>query len=169
MEKNFSEKQVTLAVDTSESRNKTARMAPGYITLALKNILLNACKHSSPGQTVEFRVLDKGNEWRFEIKDFGEGIAAEALPYIFDLFYRADTARNRSSGGVGIGLSLAKALISLHNGYIEVSSEARQGATFTVCLPRDIKAKQKAASRPMAQRIRTWRRFAWLRRRLTSS
>jgi signal transduction histidine kinase len=169
VEKNFAEKQVNLAIDTSEGHGKTAKMASGYVTLALKNILLNACKHSSSGQTVEFKLFDSSNEWRFEIKDYGEGIAKEALPYIFDLFYRADTARNRSSGGVGIGLSLAKALISLHNGRIEVSSEAKQGATFTVILPREIEAKQETTHLPIAQRIRSWRRMDWLRRRLTSS
>jgi signal transduction histidine kinase len=167
--KNFEEKQVTMAVDTSECQDKTAQMASGYVTLALKNILLNACKHSSPGQTVEFKVHDKVNEWHFEIRDFGEGIAKEALPYIFDLFYRADTARNRSSGGVGIGLSLAKALISLHNGRIEVTSETKQGATFTVILPRKVeKPEKKAQHRHMAQRIRSWKRCGWFRRRLPS-
>ncbi|HYX38918.1 MAG TPA: ATP-binding protein [Oligoflexus sp.] len=169
VEKNFSEKQVTLAVDTTECQGKTAKMASGYVTLALKNILLNACKHSSPGQTVELKVLDRVTEWRFEIKDYGEGIAKEALPYIFDLFYRADTARNRSSGGVGIGLSLAKALVSLHNGRIEVTSEAKQGATFSVILPREIDATQKATHRPMVQRIRSCRPFDWFRRRVFTS
>jgi signal transduction histidine kinase len=166
VQKNFEEKQVKLAIDLGDCGDKTARMASGYLTLAIKNILLNACKHSSLGQTVEFKVLEKPNEWRFEIRDFGEGIAQESLPYIFDLFYRADTARNRSSGGVGIGLSLAKALVSLHGGHIEVTSEAKQGATFTVCLPREVVAYRKPIHKPIGQRIRrslSWRQWPWIR------
>jgi hypothetical protein len=70
---------------------------------------------------------------------------------------------------VGIGLSLAKALISLHNGRIEVTSEAKQGATFTVILPRKVETPEKKPQhRPMAQRIRSWKRCGWLRRRLPS-
>ncbi len=166
VEKNFEEKQVQLQVDLGTFGEKMAHMAPGYMTLALKNILLNACKHSSPGQAVEFKVSASVSEWRFEITDYGEGIAKESLPYVFDMFYRADTARNRSSGGVGIGLSLAKALVSLHSGRIEVASEPKQGASFSVYIPREIKASTGYPPKPMGQRIRrslSWRQWPWLR------
>jgi signal transduction histidine kinase len=111
---------------------------PGYLTLALKNILLNAAKHSGAGSTVELDVGQEGNDAGdtiFTITDSGEGIPADSIPYIFDPFYRADTARNRAAGGTGIGLSLAMALVKLHNGTICVRSKPGEGAAFSVRIP----------------------------------
>jgi heavy metal sensor kinase len=108
---------------------------PGYLTLALKNILINAAKHSASGASVEFEIKQEAGGMIFAITDFGEGIPAESIPYIFDPFYRADTARNRAAGGTGIGLSLAMALVKLHNGTISVRSRQGEGASFTVKIP----------------------------------
>ena len=109
---------------------------PGYLTLALKNILLNAAKHSSAKSTVTVSMYEtQKNDVCFVIADCGEGIPEESLPYIFDPFYRADTARNRAAGGTGIGLSLAMALIKLHSGSISVNSKSGEGAIFTIEIP----------------------------------
>jgi heavy metal sensor kinase len=111
---------------------------PGYLNLALKNILINAAKHSTAGSTVEFDVgpsPDGKGDTLFTITDSGEGISAENIPYIFDPFYRVDTARNRAAGGTGIGLSLALALVKLHNGTISVQSKPGEGASFCVRIP----------------------------------
>lgn len=108
---------------------------PGYLTLALKNILINAAKHSATQGAVELDVHEDGPGLLFVITDAGEGIPEESLPYIFDPFYRADTARNRAAGGTGIGLSLALALVKLHGGNITVQSKAQEGAQFTVRIP----------------------------------
>lgn len=152
VQKNYEDRQVRLKVDTHGLENHRIKIAKGYLVLALKNILLNACKHSAPGQTVFLDLRFTSRDFRFIIRDQGEGIPKEDIPYIFDLFYRADTARNRSSGGVGIGLSLAKALISLHSGQIEASSEAGQGATFTVILPNE-KPSDRRISQPLGQKL----------------
>ncbi len=112
--------------------------AHGYLAIALKNILLNAAKHSVPGSKVLFSLQPLGNELEFIIADEGEGIPAESLPYIFDPFFRADTARNRASGGVGIGLSLALALIRLHQGSIKVSSNSPKGTIFSAKIRRKV-------------------------------
>ncbi len=135
VKKDFKERSVQLKINLNQLEEKQVRMASGYFVLALKNILLNACKHSSSGQCVDFEVREESGYVLFTIRDYGEGIPESALPYIFDMFYRADTARNRGSGGVGIGLSLAKALVALHHGNIEVTSQSGQGAAFTVYLP----------------------------------
>ncbi len=135
--KNYEEKQVRLVAQLGDLGGHYLQIAKGYIIIAIKNILLNACKHSASGQTVELEVRETPREIRFVVIDHGEGIPLDAMPYIFDLFYRADTARNRSSGGVGIGLSLAKALINLHGGKIEVSSTEGGGASFLVALPKE--------------------------------
>jgi signal transduction histidine kinase len=107
-----------------------------YLSLALKNILLNACKHSASNSTVHFNILGGGDDFiEFVIKDEGEGISESDLPYIFDPFYRSDTARNRASGGVGIGLSLTLALIKLHKGKIDVHSKVGEGTCFSARIP----------------------------------
>ena len=80
-------------------------------------------------------IFRKGKAIVFVIKDFGEGISKKDLPHIFQYFYREDTARNRDSGGVGIGLSLAVAFVKMHRGNISVISEKGKGASFTVEIP----------------------------------
>jgi heavy metal sensor kinase len=107
----------------------------GHLSLALKNILLNAAKHSPSQSQVVISLVQQKQHLLFSIKDTGEGIAAEDLPYIFDPFFRADSARNRAAGGVGIGLCLTQALIKLHQGEIIVSSELGKGTSFTAKIP----------------------------------
>ncbi|MFK7825389.1 MAG: ATP-binding protein [Oligoflexales bacterium] len=107
----------------------------GYLALALKNILLNAAKHSAKASQVSFKASSSDEFIHFQIVDEGEGIPEESLPNIFDPFFRADTARNRAGGGVGIGLSLALALVKLHGGNIEVSSKIGEGTSFVASIP----------------------------------
>ena len=77
----------------------------------------------------------------FIVRDFGQGIPEDDLPYIFDAFYRADDARNRKLGGVGIGLSLAQALVKLHGGSLSVESREGHGASFKVSIPKNLEDK----------------------------
>ncbi len=128
----FQQHQVTLeVVETFHEAPFTC--APGYLALALKNILINAAKHSEPDSKVVFRVYKELGDGMiaFSVQDYGEGIPEKDLGYIFDSFFRSDTARNRFSGGVGIGLSLAKALVKLHGGVISVQSKLNVGTVFT--------------------------------------
>ncbi|RZA23625.1 MAG: HAMP domain-containing protein, partial [Proteobacteria bacterium] len=150
--KNYEDKAVVLEVDLGTLGDHYLQIGKGYIVIAIKNILLNACKHSATGQSVQLEVRETSTTYRFVVIDHGEGIPKEAMPYIFDLFYRADTARNRSSGGVGIGLSLAKALVSLHSGTIEVSSTEGGGASFSVILPK-VKEPAPLAGPTMREKI----------------
>lgn len=130
----FEKEKVFLQVHLDEAPT-TFDANPGYLTLALKNILLNAAKHSAPQSHVQIRVYQQSGCTLFSIKDQGEGIPPDSLPYIFDAFYRADTARNRAAGGTGIGLSLAMALVKLHNGTITVQSKPGEGSCFSVRIP----------------------------------
>jgi signal transduction histidine kinase len=71
-----------------------------------------------------------------EVTDSGDGIALEHLPHVFERFYRVDTARDRAHGGFGIGLAIAKALVSAHGGTLAAASDGPgHGAVFTLTLP----------------------------------
>ncbi len=122
-------------LDTDFMQPTTFRASANYLSLAVKNLLLNAAKHSVGGSTVTLHVSQSSQGLVIKVSDQGEGIPEASLPYIFDPFYRADTARNRANGGAGVGLSLTKAMVGLHSGTIDVASTFGQGATFTIQLP----------------------------------
>lgn len=107
------------------------------IAQVLDNLAGNAVRHTPPGGTITLRAGRTGDgAVALEVRDTGEGIAPEHLPHVFERFYRADTARDRSRGGSGIGLAIAKALVHAHRGTLEVTSDGvGHGATFTVTLP----------------------------------
>ena len=96
---------------------------------AVTNLLDNAVKWSPPGGTV--RVQLEGD--RLRVADEGPGIAEADLPFVFDRFYRADTARN--TPGTGLGLSIVAQTISQHGGWVKAGASAQGGAEFTVQLP----------------------------------
>jgi len=102
---------------------------------ALTNIIHNAVKYTESGGKVEVSLFKKGQYAVIKISDNGIGIAEENLSYIFERFYRADSARSRQTGGSGLGLSISQQIISLHQGRIEVESTVNEGTTFYVVLP----------------------------------
>jgi two-component system sensor histidine kinase BaeS len=71
------------------------------------------------------------------VEDNGQGIPSEDLPYIFERFYRADKSRNRSTGGLGLGLTITEAIVEAHKGNITVSSELNKGTKFIVTIPKN--------------------------------
>ena len=97
------------------------------------NLLDNALKYTQDEGTVTFTLKHEQNEVSASIKDTGIGISADDIPKIFNRFYRCD--RSRSLQGIGLGLSLARAIVLAHNGNISVSSELDKGSTFTFNLP----------------------------------
>ncbi len=100
------------------------------------NLLANAIKFTPAGGRVELRLERIGEEIRIVVSDTGTGIKPEFLPYVFDRFRQADSSSPRDHGGLGLGLALAKHLVELHSGTIEVASEGvDRGSTFTVTLP----------------------------------
>jgi two-component system phosphate regulon sensor histidine kinase PhoR len=100
-------------------------------------LLENAIRYSSPDSSITISSILEGRSCIVTIRDYGVGILEELLPHIFERFYRADSSRSRDngSGGFGLGLSIAKAIVERHNGRIEVMSRPGQGTTFFVTLP----------------------------------
>ncbi|MEE8239678.1 MAG: HAMP domain-containing sensor histidine kinase, partial [Nitrospirales bacterium] len=80
-------------------------------------------------------LLCDGCQARLSVKDAGIGIRSDAIPAIFDRFYRTDDARAHVKGGTGLGLAICKWITEAHHGRIEVRSTPGQGSTFTVILP----------------------------------
>jgi signal transduction histidine kinase len=106
-------------------------------SLLFSNLTLNALQHSFSGGTVEIRVsLKQGAKTALiEIEDHGEGIGPEALPHVFERFYRGDPSRNRNTGGSGLGLAICKAIVERCGGSIAITSQPGLGTTVTVHLP----------------------------------
>lgn len=105
---------------------------PARIKQVIVNLLDNAIKHSPAGGAIDLRVADEGGHALLQISDEGSGIPAEALPKIFERFYRVDKARSRDEGGAGLGLAIAKSICQAHGAEISAESPRRGGAVFKV-------------------------------------
>ncbi|HEY0080987.1 MAG TPA: response regulator [Pyrinomonadaceae bacterium] len=100
------------------------------------NLLSNAVKFTSNGGRVRVRVFREGSEAHIVVEDTGIGIAPEFLPYVFDLFRQADGSTTRQHGGLGLGLSIVRALAELHGGRVRAESEGKgRGSRFTFSVP----------------------------------
>ncbi len=105
------------------------------ITQVIINLLSNAIKYTHEGGNIFIETYNVDNGIKLVIEDNGIGISEEDLPYIFERFYRSDKSRTRLTGGAGIGLSIAKAIINSHNGIIDVESKIGQGTKFILYIP----------------------------------
>jgi len=101
----------------------------------LTNLLDNAIKFTPEGGTVEVAVRRSAGGAEVQVSDSGRGIPDEALPRIFERFYRVERSRSREAGGTGLGLAIAKHIIDAHGGQISVGSRVGHGSVFTVRLP----------------------------------
>ncbi|HEY2316922.1 MAG TPA: HAMP domain-containing sensor histidine kinase [Solirubrobacteraceae bacterium] len=116
---------------------------------ALDALLENAVKYSLPGAAIELRATAQGHgEVSIEVQDEGVGVPPEALSRIFDRFARADSARTRSAGGVGLGLAITDAIAKAHGGSCSVTS-TEAGSIFALHLPNFVPAAARSATRPL--------------------
>jgi signal transduction histidine kinase len=111
------------------------RADPEDLQLVWTNLLENAVRYSPEGSSVEVVVARVNNKARITFQDHGAGISANDLPRIFDRFYRGDRSRTRATGGFGLGLAIAKALIEAYGGTIAAESAPGKGTRMTVELP----------------------------------
>ena len=110
---------------------------PLRVAQVLSNLLTNAAKYTDPEGQIRLAAHCQGDDVVIRVADSGIGISAATLPRVFNMFSQVHSNTDRSEGGLGIGLSLAKGLIELHGGTIEASSAGLGcGSEFTVRLPR---------------------------------
>lgn len=125
------DKNITISVNCAEELSLVADR--NRMQQVLANLLDNAIKYTPSGGRIEINASEKQQKAIITIKDTGVGIPPEETPKIWDRLYRGD--KSRSQRGLGLGLSLVKAVIHAHKGYVEVHSEPGTGSVFTVYLP----------------------------------
>lgn len=104
------------------------------INKVFSNLIYNSLKHTQEGH-IFVKAKNNGDYVVFEIEDTGKGIEKKHLPYVFDRFYKGSASRNSEKSGSGLGLHIAKKIVSLHNGQIWATSVKGSGATFIFTLP----------------------------------
>lgn len=127
-------KQINLSV-VSSADDLEILADPNRIQQVIWNLLTNAIKFTPNGGEVNVALDPDADGVRIIVRDSGEGIPSDFLPFVFDRFRQADAGASRRYGGLGLGLSIVKQLVELHGGSVEAQSEGRgKGATFVVRL-----------------------------------
>jgi signal transduction histidine kinase len=109
---------------------------PDRLQQIVGNLVSNAIKFTPEGGRVQVRLERVDERLRLIVRDTGEGIAAEALPHIFERFRQENSASVRRHSGLGLGLAIVRHLVDVHGGTVEAESPGKGlGATFTVTLP----------------------------------
>ncbi|WP_161879789.1 sensor histidine kinase [Alkalibacterium sp. MB6] len=132
----FMKKGVNLEVQNTEEQHWFNGDRDKIIQI-LTNIVNNALQYTPQGKRVSVYIEEKNDQISFIVKDEGEGISEDDLPFLFERFYRGDKSRDRETGGVGIGLSIVKALVEAHQGEIKIDSQLNVGTTVEVQLPKE--------------------------------
>jgi signal transduction histidine kinase len=142
-------RNISLQCDISES--------PFYIdadeaklSIALSNLIKNALQFTEPGGHVTVKIQEASGYFKVSVMDDGIGIPARDLPRVFERFFQVETHLTRHYGGMGLGLSVAKAMIELHGGRIWAESEEGQGSVFTFLLPTE-QTQQTSALSPFVE------------------
>jgi two-component system, OmpR family, heavy metal sensor histidine kinase CusS len=102
---------------------------------AVGNLVSNAVAHTPPGGSVVLATNAEVATIRIEVTDTGVGIPPEALPKVFDRFFRVDPSRSQASGGTGLGLAIVQGIMVLHGGKVEIASQPGQGTRVTLRMP----------------------------------
>jgi signal transduction histidine kinase len=105
------------------------------IKQVLLNLLENAIAHTPRGGAITVAAIENGDMIEISVTDTGEGIPADELQNIFERFHRIDKSRTRSTGGTGLGLTIARSFVEAHGGKITVQSELGKGSRFSFTIP----------------------------------
>ncbi len=130
------EKNIKLAVESYT--NSTVSVDKELMTQALSNLIDNAVKYGDENNTIKITgEVIEGSKIKISVINQGEGIPQESIPKIFDRFYRVESSRNRKTGGVGLGLSVVKAIVNWHNAEIYALSVPNEYTEFSIVLPEE--------------------------------
>jgi len=142
---------IMMAVDVERGAD-AALMAVGdraRLVQVVQNLIRNAIRYTPEGGIILVGARLDGETVEMTVRDTGVGIAPKDLPHVFERFYRGERSRNRSHGGAGIGLAIARRLVEGMNGTIAVESHLGEGTVFTIHLPRaDATASQETDAAP---------------------
>jgi heavy metal sensor kinase len=127
------DKNITIACDAGQTVEVEGD--PARLKQVVVNLLDNAIKYTQPGGAVQLHVRRANGHAVLEVEDNGVGIPRDALPHVFERFYRVDQTRSGDFEGAGLGLSIAKAICSAHGAEIEATSVPSRGSRFRVTLP----------------------------------
>ncbi len=131
-------KQIHIHSDLTAQHDWQTEGDAALLEQAFSNLVHNAITYTPSGGSVLVRARASWQGIIISVEDTGEGIGQEHLPYIFNRYYRVDSARARTSGGFGLGLAIVQSIIKAHHGSISVSSVKGEGTVFTVILPRQL-------------------------------
>jgi two-component system heavy metal sensor histidine kinase CusS len=124
---------ISLVNDGTEPLN--AELDLSLMLRAVSNLVSNAIAHTPPGGTVTLAATKGDAAICIEVSDTGVGIPAEALPRVFDRFFRVDPSRSKASGGTGLGLAIVQSILTLHGGSAEITSQLGHGTCVTLLVP----------------------------------
>jgi signal transduction histidine kinase len=133
MEPEFVKKQINVELISEEAEDVHVFADPDRIDQVIANLIQNAVQFSTADSSVEV-ILEKNEQAVISIRDYGPGIRQEDIEYIWERFYKADRARIKKTG-TGIGLSIVKHILDLHQSPIHVKSDVGNGSVFTFTLP----------------------------------
>jgi signal transduction histidine kinase len=136
LQSQFKEKQITVTV-THQHDNEPVHCDNDRINQVVVNLLVNATRAVSTNGNIQVTTMHQQHMVCCMVSDDGIGIDAAHLPHLFERFYRVDPSRTRATGGAGVGLTIARAIVESHGGTLTVQSDGLgRGARVTLALPR---------------------------------
>lgn len=125
-----------VSLTTSANRAPViAQLDRTLVQRAVSNLVSNAVAHTPPGGSVMLAASSEDSAVHIEVSDTGVGIPSEALPKVFDRFFRLDSSRSQASGGTGLGLAIVQSIMLLHGGKAEIASQLGEGTRVTLHMP----------------------------------
>ena len=134
-------------VETVVQGRVAAEIDERRIERVIRNLVVNAIEHAD-GTPVTITLAETETDVACRVRDRGVGMTQEVADHVFDRFYRADTARARTTGGTGLGLAIATEDVAIHGGRLQAYGEPGRGASFLMTLPK--RAGEEIVSRPLA-------------------
>ncbi len=127
---------VELRVETASGPSLEVSADAGRLNQVLHNLLANAMRYTRPGGSITLCGESSDDGVRIVVRDTGQGVPPDDLPYVFERFWRGDRSRSHAGGaGSGLGLAIVQQLVRAHGGTVRVESELGHGTTFTIDLP----------------------------------